>query len=320
MAMTKTKMMAMGFAMAAGLTVRAQQVIVQAPTQAGVQLQVGGSVVTVGQVKDDLFAGTEKFAKGASDVTDINLDPKMMGMIPGSAGVAGLARKMKFMVIHTYEYPKAGMYSEEDVEAYRKKLQDGTWNCSIHVKDKDGTTDICSRTSPDHEGAEMVIMADRKSTRLNSQSPMYLVFRLLLEKKPAWMLAMVQTLVGEETWSWWKPLVVLFRKYSPPGEQVSGGLAFFLMIRRPPRSTLFPYTTLFRSARRGSILHSRSNRRDRPSPGWSGRSEEHTSELQSPMDLVCRLLLEKNTSPAQSVEHCLLLHAHAIRGSAAWGR
>ena len=157
--MTKTKMIGMGFAMAVVLAASAQQVIVQAPTQAGMQLQVGGSMVTVGQVKDDLFAGTEKFAKGASDVTEITLDPKMMGMIPGSAGGAGLARKMKFMVIHTYEYPKAGMYNEEDVEAYRKKLQDGTWNCSIHVKDKDGTTDICSRTSPDHEGAEMVIMA-----------------------------------------------------------------------------------------------------------------------------------------------------------------
>src|SRR6266581_7649633 len=64
---------------------------------------------------------------------------------------------------------------------------------------------------------------------------------------------------------------------------------FFLMIRRPPRSTLFPYTTLFRSARR---------------PGHGGpaaveppvvhlRSEEHTSELQLPVHLVCRLLLEK---------------------------
>jgi hypothetical protein len=157
MAMTKTKMMAMGFAMAVGLAARAQQVIVQAPAQAGVHLQVGGSVVTVGQVKDDLFAGTEKFAQGASDVTEINLDPKMMGMVPGGTG--GMAHKMKFMVIHTYTYPKTGMYNEEDVEAYRKKLQDGTWNCSIHVKDKDGTTDICSRTSPDHEGAEMVILA-----------------------------------------------------------------------------------------------------------------------------------------------------------------
>src|SRR2546427_8820444 len=75
---------------------------------------------------------------------------------------------------------------------------------------------------------------------------------------------------------------------------------FFLMIRRPPRSTLFPYTTLFRSLisfvessvlrdghiqlRRGRIHHVREPRR---------RSEEHTSELQSQSNLVCRLLLEK---------------------------
>src|SRR2546426_11952832 len=83
---------------------------------------------------------------------------------------------------------------------------------------------------------------------------------------------------------------------------------FFLMIRRPPRSTLFPYTTLFRSLLQGA--------RDLLSPGVDGagrppgtpasrrrqgrahvhddqRSEEHTSELQSPCNLVCRLLLEK---------------------------
>src|SRR5437867_8727319 len=64
---------------------------------------------------------------------------------------------------------------------------------------------------------------------------------------------------------------------------------FFLLIRRPPKSTLFPYTTLFRSRRPGSAA--RPWRRRRP---WSRpRSEEHTSELQSPYDLVCRLLLEK---------------------------
>src|SRR6266566_8331143 len=65
---------------------------------------------------------------------------------------------------------------------------------------------------------------------------------------------------------------------------------FFLMIRRPPRSTLFPYTTLFRSDR-GHL-----RRAARP-PGAAEtspvRSEEHTSELQSPCNLVCRLLLEK---------------------------
>src|SRR6266511_4797180 len=64
---------------------------------------------------------------------------------------------------------------------------------------------------------------------------------------------------------------------------------FFLMIRRPPRSTLFPYTTLFRSHDRRGQRH---RRRDR-GHGPAGRSEEHTSELQSRENLVCRLLLEK---------------------------
>src|SRR6266487_5365549 len=72
---------------------------------------------------------------------------------------------------------------------------------------------------------------------------------------------------------------------------------FFLMIRRPPRSTLFPYTTLFRSC-----CWPRWASRARGPLAWSPwrsclpsgrRSEEHTSELQSPVHLVCRLLLEK---------------------------
>src|SRR2546426_5458900 len=80
------------------------------------------------------------------------------------------------------------------------------------------------------------------------------------------------------------------------------------MIRRPPRSTLFPYTTLFRSqagdAGRDARVH-----RHRPRParrrigGFRGhaRSEEHTSELQSPCNLVCRLLLEKKKKLIRSV-------------------
>src|SRR2546426_4814872 len=72
---------------------------------------------------------------------------------------------------------------------------------------------------------------------------------------------------------------------------------FFLMIRRPPRSTLFPYTTLFRSssalekdaASSTTLFGRRISHRSSP----MARSEEHTSELQSPCNLVCRLLLEK---------------------------
>src|SRR5438876_2508505 len=76
------------------------------------------------------------------------------------------------------------------------------------------------------------------------------------------------------------------------------------MIRRPPRSTLFPYTTLFRST--STIRRSRSAGSRTSAPGARGwRSEEHTSELQSPVHLVCRLLLEKkkNTHQNQRISH-----------------
>src|SRR5919205_3122712 len=76
---------------------------------------------------------------------------------------------------------------------------------------------------------------------------------------------------------------------------------FFLMIRRPPRSTLFPYTTLFRSG----CPWSRTARTTRPrGPAARRRSEEHTSELQSHSDLVCRLLLEKKKSLVLSAGVC----------------
>src|SRR2546430_10274882 len=97
------------------------------------------------------------------------------------------------------------------------------------------------------------------------------------------------------------------------------------MIRRPPRSTLFPYTTLFRSTEPYAVTMITSSpgsrflsSRVRPRPSPSGRSEEHTSELQSQSNLVCRLLLEKKNndqlSPgsAQSILH----HVHdAVRSS-----
>src|SRR3989449_8215722 len=89
-------------------------------------------------------------------------------------------------------------------------------------------------------------------------------------------------------------------------------ISFFLMIRRPPRSTLFPYTTLFRSLRNASTVYvtdftgldvakiTQLRRRLRLAGGGTDfvvvkntRSEEHTSELQSRLHLVCRLLLEK---------------------------
>src|SRR2546430_4841939 len=75
------------------------------------------------------------------------------------------------------------------------------------------------------------------------------------------------------------------------------------MIRRPPRSTLFPYTTLFRSrGRPGRQVRRPDHHREagRGGGGRAGRSEEHTSELQSQSNLVCRLLLEKKKNDFSS--------------------
>src|SRR5438270_12062979 len=69
-------------------------------------------------------------------------------------------------------------------------------------------------------------------------------------------------------------------------------LFFFIVVRAPPKSTLFPYTTLFRSGERNCMWSSESYD-PTDSPRVSPRSEEHTSELQSQSNLVCRLLLEK---------------------------
>src|SRR5256885_11016660 len=86
------------------------------------------------------------------------------------------------------------------------------------------------------------------------------------------------------------------------------------MIRRPPRSTLFPYTTLFRSPMKQPGRRSRRGCGSKPCARASDRrrrrSEEHTSELQSPCNLVCRLLLEKKKDTLVSVPY-LSRVAHA---------
>src|SRR2546429_5324205 len=100
---------------------------------------------------------------------------------------------------------------------------------------------------------------------------------------------------------------------------------FFLMIRRPPRSTLFPYTTLFRSASSRTTKRCAgacAPRATSSSPIPIPRSEEHTSELQSRLHLVCRLLLEKKNSDTRREgrldlrRHCPL-HSRLDRPAAA---
>src|SRR5438876_8522880 len=77
----------------------------------------------------------------------------------------------------------------------------------------------------------------------------------------------------------------------------TASIIFFSMIRRPPRSTLFPYTTLFRSHLGWAARILGFEAKTPVFQGADERSEEHTSELQSPVHLVCRLLLEKKKAP-----------------------
>lgn len=106
-------------------------------------------------MKDDLFAGTEKFAKGASDVTEVNMDPNSLDLVGGPD--SHRAHNMILNVVRTYSYDKPGMYNPADVDEFRRRLETGDWHCSIHTRDlKSGeSTDVCSK----RRGSDMIEQA-----------------------------------------------------------------------------------------------------------------------------------------------------------------
>ncbi len=122
-----------------------------------------GQVETVGataaQVKDDLLEGTERFAEGASDVTDVNMDSKSLGLLTGSGPQADLARKIDFVVVHTYTYDKPGMYKLADLDAFESRLNDGNWSCLVHTRSKQEANDVCIRKGKDNESTEFVVVS-----------------------------------------------------------------------------------------------------------------------------------------------------------------
>src|ERR1022692_4025623 len=141
----------------------------------------------------------------------------------------------------------------------------------------------------------MLFRSDRKSTRLNSSHLVisYAVFCLKKKKTKKESVTTDEGLVSGLR----APITHVAVSVCPCRPHVLYVVVcclcylfffFFLMIRRPPRSTLFPYTTLFRSKE-----HPGDTARKDGAAHYCSRSEEHTSELQSPCNLVCRLLLEK---------------------------
>jgi hypothetical protein len=131
-------------------------------------LLVAGTATTTMQaqtnapVKDDLFSGTKVFEKGATNVTEITMDPDSLKMVGGREG--DRAHKMVLNDVRTYSYDKPGMYSMAEVDAIRSRLNTGDWHCSVHTRDlKTGeSTDICNKRRSDGLEESAVITVEPK--------------------------------------------------------------------------------------------------------------------------------------------------------------
>jgi Domain of unknown function (DUF4252) len=116
------------------------------------------------QQKDELFAGTEKFAQGAKSTTEVNLDKNMLGMV-GKFGDDGadksgteIAKKMDFVIVHEYEYAAPGMYKMSDVEEFRKRLEDGGWSHIVKERSETESTDVCVKLDANGQFSELVVI------------------------------------------------------------------------------------------------------------------------------------------------------------------
>ncbi len=107
-------------------------------------------------IKDDLFVGTEKFAKGASDIEEITMDHDTLSKVGSQA--SGLVLN----VVHTYSYARPGMYNIADVDEFRNKLNTGDWHCSVHISHplKGESTDVCERRRTDNMRESAIITVE----------------------------------------------------------------------------------------------------------------------------------------------------------------
>jgi hypothetical protein len=110
---------------------------------------VAQTVVTQGNAKDDLFAGTEQFEKNAVNVTEITQGPKSLDLVNGRD--ESRAHRTILNVVRTYSYEKPGMFNMADVDVYRKRLETGGWECSVHTRDlrSGSSTDVCDKPRAD---------------------------------------------------------------------------------------------------------------------------------------------------------------------------
>jgi hypothetical protein len=103
---------------------------------------------------DDLFAGVEKFSKGSSNSSEVNLDKNMLGFAGGD-----MARKMDFVYVRTYEYPAAGAYKMSDVEDFQKRLDASGCKHMVKERSAEESSDICVRVDNEGHWREMVVIS-----------------------------------------------------------------------------------------------------------------------------------------------------------------
>jgi hypothetical protein len=118
------------------------------------------------QVQDDLFAGTEKFAKGAKSSTEVNLDKNMLAMAgkfmdgdgDGDRQQQDLAKKMDFIVVREYEYAKAGEYNLADLEEFQKRLDQGGWSYVVKERSEHSSTSVCVKIDSEGGTTELIVI------------------------------------------------------------------------------------------------------------------------------------------------------------------
>jgi hypothetical protein len=119
--------------------------------------------------QDDLFNGTDAFAKDAKGVTEVNLDKRMLAMMDkfvSSTATANnekaelnLAKKMDFVYVRSYEFEKPGQYKSADLEAFRKRLEGADWSHIVKERTKDEQNDVWVRTGEDGQFSELVVIS-----------------------------------------------------------------------------------------------------------------------------------------------------------------
>jgi hypothetical protein len=114
----------------------------------------------VDQVKDELFAGAEKFAAHAKESTEVNLDSKLLGLAGkmGDGKTKDLTSKLDFVIVRSYEYAKEGEYKMADVEEFTARLNNGGWSHIVKERSATESTDVCVRTDNEGQVSELVVI------------------------------------------------------------------------------------------------------------------------------------------------------------------